>query len=113
MGEEKAMKRIRKHADGHVDVEELNVDPRVPTIEEIEKLGGGGGSGSFAGPNETVKTYHDTHETRTEREKRAPSDGHLTVEIDPHDSHLRLPEHPRGQGWLEPDPSKPILPEDK
>lgn len=104
------MKRFKKHADGHEDVEELNVDPRVPSIEEIEQAGGGGGS--FAGPNETVKTYRDTHETRAKREKRAPADGHLTVEIDQHDSHLRLPEHPRGQGWIGPDPSKSILPTD-
>ncbi|MFN3430412.1 MAG: hypothetical protein ACK46X_10700 [Candidatus Sericytochromatia bacterium] len=106
------MKRIKKQADGHMDVEELNVDPRVPSIEEIERAGGGGG-GSFAGPNQTVKTYRDTHETRAEREKRAPSDGHLTVEIDQHNSHLRLPEHPRGQGWIAPDPRESILPEDE
>jgi hypothetical protein len=105
------MKHYKKHADGHVDVEDLNVDPKVPSIEEFE--GGGGGGASFAGPNETVKTYRDTHETIAKRRKRAPADGHLTVEIDEHDSHLKLPEHPRGEGWIKPDPSKPLLPPDR
>lgn len=105
------MKHYKKRANGNEDVEELNVDPAVPTIEELEGGGGGGGGVSFAGPNPMVKTYHDTHEPMAERRKRAPSDGHLTVEVDPHDSHLRLPEHPRGEGWIAPDPSKPILPQ--
>lgn len=103
------MKRIKTGANGHEDVEELNVNPGIPSIEEME--GGGGGGGDLSGPNETVKTYKDTHETVAERTKRAPADGHLTVEIDTHGSHLKLPEHPRGEGWIEPDPSKPIFPE--
>lgn len=107
------MKRIKRGPNGREDVEELNVDPRVPTIEEIEQMVTGGGGGGLAGPNETVKTYRDTHETVAQRRKRAPADGHLTVEIDEHDSHLKLPEHPRGEGWIEPDPSKPILPKEK
>ena len=101
------MDHIKKGKDGREHVERVDVEPRVPSIEQVDRKNHG-----LAGPNEYVKTYLDTHETDTQRNKRAPKDGHLTVEVDD-TFHLRLPDHPRGEGWLEPDPSKSILPEDE
>jgi hypothetical protein len=94
----------KKGPDGREEVERIDVEPKVADLEQVKRQNHG-----FAGPNEFVKTYADTHETEAQRTKRAPADGHLTAEIDPHDSHLKLPDHPRGEGWIEPDPSKPIL----
>lgn len=102
------MDHIRKGPDGREEVEHVDVDPRVPSIEDVDPNNHG-----LAGPNQYVKTYLDTHEAETKRHKRAPSEGHLSVEVDETWSNLKLPDHPRGEGWIEPDPSKPILPEDR
>ena len=100
------MKRWKQGPDGRDEEETLDVEPRVPTIEEVDPTSHG-----LAGPNEFVKTYMDTHETVAERTKRVPDDGYLSVEVDEHWTNLKLPDHPRGEGWIEPDPSKPIFPE--
>jgi hypothetical protein len=102
------MKRVIQGPDGQDWEEDIDVEPRVPGIEDVTRKNHG-----LAGPNEYVKTYLDTHETAAERSKRAPSEGHFTVEVDPHWSELRLPDHPRGEGWIKPDPSKPTFPEEK
>ena len=99
------MKHWKQGPDGRGEEENLDVEPRVPTIEEVDPKHHG-----LAGPNDFVKTYMDTHETVAERSRRAPSEGHFTAEIDEHDPYLKLPDHPRGEGWIEPDPSKPIFP---
>lgn len=83
------MQHWKRNDDGSEEVEKLDVDPRVAGLEEFKDRKREGGGGGFVPPD-------DEH-----------GEG---VEIDPHWSNLKLPNHPRGEGWIQPDPDKPLWP---
>lgn len=75
------MKHWKKDANGKEIEETLDDRPKIPSIEEIEKeIEGGGGGG---------------HGDRPIPPAQGPE-----VEIDEHWVNLKLPDHPRGEGWL-------------
>lgn len=90
------MKHWKETPDGRGEEETLDVEPGLKSQAEIEREiarlereGGGGGPPRALPP------------------AKGPE-----VRVDPHWTNLKLPEHPRGEGWIEPDPSKPIWPKD-
>lgn len=91
------MKHWSKDSEGREREEQVSAQPPIPSVEDVERQlesegaprGGGGGA------------------LPADR----PGGEGFEVEIDRHGTHLKLPDHPRGEGWIEPDPSKPIFPE--
>lgn len=83
------MKHWKKTEDGREIVEKLDVQPKIKSVAEIEaEIAGGGGGGAHAG--------HD-HE---HGEGEIPPAQGPEVEIDPHWPNGKLPETPRGEGFL-------------
>lgn len=83
------MKHWKKTADGREIEERLDDQPRIPTVDELEReIEGGGGGGAHAG--------HD-HE---QGDRPIPPAQGPEVEIDEHWSNLKLPETPRGEGFF-------------
>lgn len=87
------MKHWKETPDGRGREERIDVEPGLKSQADIEREiaaeeRAGGGGGAHAAP---------------------PAQG-PEVEIDPHWPNLKLPEHPRGEGWIEQDPSEPLWP---
>lgn len=90
------MKHWKETPDGRDREEQIDVQPRILSEEEIERqIAEGGREGGGGGPRAVP-----------------PAQG-PEVEVDPHWPNLRLPDHPVGEGWIESDPSEPLWPKDK
>ena len=83
------MKHWKKTEDGREIEEQLDDRPRIRSVEEIEaEIAGGGGGGAHAG-------HHQAQGDRPLPPAQGPE-----VEIDEHWPNGKLPDHPRGEGWL-------------
>ena len=80
------MKHWKKTADGREIEEKIEDHPKILSPEEIKaQISGGGGGGT-----------HDDHED----DRAIPPAQGPEVDIDQHWPTGKLPETPRGQGWL-------------